>query len=57
MWGKTGAMAKHFDVPLTWKNKFSNIQKKPMRGGHFFPDQYPKETKNALASFVSNNTD
>ena len=57
MWGETGAMAKHFDVPLTWENKFLNIHKKPMHGGHFFPDQYPEETKSELVSFISNNTD
>lgn len=57
MWGKTGAMAKHYDVPATWRKNFSNIEKKPMNGGHFFPDQYPQETVSALASFISNNID
>ena len=57
MWGKTGAMAKHYDVPATWRKNFSNIEKKPMNGGHFFPDQYPRETVSALASFISNNID
>jgi haloacetate dehalogenase len=57
MWGKTGAMARHFDVPATWNKNFSNIQKKPMEGGHFFPDQYPQETVSALASFIISNID
>ena len=57
MWGKTGAMAQNFDVPATWSKSFSNIEKKPMDGGHFFPDQYPQETADALASFIINNTD
>ena len=57
MWGKTGAMAKHYDVPATWRKNFSNIEKKPMNGGHFFPDQYPRETVSALASFIGNNID
>jgi len=56
MWGKTGAMAQHFDVPATWSKNFSNIEKKPMEGGHFFPDQYPQETVSALVSFIINNT-
>ena len=55
MWGKTGAMARHFDVPATWSKNFSNIEKKPMDGGHFFPDQYPQETVSALVSFIINN--
>ena len=57
MWGKTGAMAKHYNVPATWRKNFSNIEKKLMNGGHFFPDQYPQETVSALASFISNNID
>ena len=57
MWGKTGAMAQHFDVPKTWTKSFLNIEKKPMDGGHFFPDQYPQETVSALASFILNNID
>ena len=57
MWGKTGAMAQNFDVPATWSKSFSNIEKKPMDGGHFFPDQYPQETADALASFIINNVD
>ena len=57
MWGKTGAMAQHFDVPATWTENFSNIEQKPMDGGHFFPDQYPQETVSALASFICNNID
>ena len=55
MWGKTGAMARHFDVPATWSKNFSNIEKKPMDGGHFFPDQHPQETVSALVSFIINN--
>ena len=57
MWGKNGAMARHFDVPATWSKIFSNIEQKPMDGGHFFPDQHPQETVSALLSFIVNNID
>ena len=39
------------------KKLLSNIEQKPMDGGHFFPDQYPQETVSALASFICNNID
>ena len=55
MWGKGGAMAKHYDIPATWKKSFTNIHQAPIDGGHFFPDQYPEETLAALSSFISNN--
>ena len=39
------------------KESFKNIPQAPIDGGHFFPDQYPKETLAALSSFISNNLD
>ena len=43
MWGKVGAMAKHYDIPATWKKVLANIHQAPIDGGHFFPDQYPRK--------------
>ena len=57
MWGKAGAMAKHYDIPETWKKSFTNIHQAPIDGGHFFPDQYPEETVAALSSFIGNKLD
>jgi haloacetate dehalogenase len=52
MWGRDGIMERAFDVPATWEKRFSNITAHGMRGGHFFPDEYPKQTAQVLMGFL-----
>jgi haloacetate dehalogenase len=52
LYGKDGPMAKAYDVPATWANRFKNIKSQPMSGGHFFPDTAPDATAQALLSFL-----
>ena len=52
LFGADGPMAKAYDVPGTWQDRFSNVTGKGMSGGHFFPDTAPEETATALLSFL-----
>jgi haloacetate dehalogenase len=57
MWGRDGIMELAFDVPATWADRFSNITAHGMRGGHFFPDEYPEQTAQTLNSFLKSVSD
>ena len=52
LWGADGVMGRSYDVARTWSNRLSNMTAKALPGGHFFPDQYPVETAQALQSFL-----
>ncbi|MBE0454401.1 MAG: alpha/beta hydrolase [Roseovarius sp.] len=53
LYGATGAMAKHYDVPATWAPKCADIRARAIPGGHFFPDTAPDETAAALLDFFT----
>lgn len=53
MYGADGAMGKAYDVPATWKGRLRNITAAPVPGGHFFVDEYPQETTEALLAFLT----
>ncbi|MGX0902975.1 haloacetate dehalogenase [Roseovarius sp. MBR-79] len=53
LYGATGAMARHYDVPATWAPKCTDMQARAITGGHFFPDTAPEETAAALLGFLS----
>ncbi|WP_299864639.1 alpha/beta fold hydrolase [uncultured Roseobacter sp.] len=53
LFGGQGAMAKAYDVPATWQGRLSNMQAKAIPGGHFFVDQSPRETAEALMRFLT----
>ncbi len=52
LYGAEGAMAKAYDVPATWANRLSNMHAEAIPGGHFFVDQSPLETTEALGRFL-----
>lgn len=52
MYGAEGAMAQMFDVPATWADRLDDMQSTKIAGSHFFVDQSPKETTQALLSFL-----
>ncbi|MEP5195423.1 MAG: alpha/beta hydrolase [Roseobacter sp.] len=51
-YGRDGAMAKEYDVPGSWRDRFPQMHEKAIPGGHFFIDQHPKETSSALLEFL-----
>ncbi|MGX9350040.1 alpha/beta fold hydrolase [Shimia sp. W99] len=52
LWGADGAMGKMYDVAATWFPRLANMTARSVPGGHFFLDQYPLETADALLSFL-----
>ena len=52
MYGAGGAMARAYDVPATWADRLSDMRAVAIPGGHFFPDEHPAETAEALLDFL-----
>jgi len=55
LYGASGAMAKHYDVPATWAPKCHYMQAQAVPGGHFFPDTNPSDTCAALRRALGEN--
>lgn len=53
LYGATGAMAKQYDVEATWTPRLANMRAAAIPGGHFFVDQHPSETTEALLAFLT----
>ncbi|MCR8546319.1 alpha/beta hydrolase [Salipiger sp. P9] len=51
LYGAEGAMARLMDVPATWADRLARMEAQAIPGGHFFPDQSPRETAEALRAF------
>lgn len=56
LYGADGAMARALDVPATWRDRLTKMQSSAIAGGHFFPDQSPAATAQAIATFCANPT-
>ena len=52
LYGKDGAMARLTDVPATWADRLANMTHVAINGGHFFPDQSPQDTAEAVLNFL-----
>lgn len=52
LYGAEGAMARAFDVPATWADRLHSMQSAAIPGGHFFVDQAPEATAEALQAFL-----
>lgn len=52
LYGADGAMARAYDVPATWAERLSDMQDRAIPGGHFFVDQSPGATAEALSAFL-----
>jgi len=52
LYGKDGAMAQMLDLPATWADRLDSMQHAAIDGGHFFPDQSPTATAEALHRFL-----
>jgi len=52
MLGAQGVMAQHYDVAATWQDKLTDMRSAAIAGGHFFIDQNPNETTQALQDFL-----
>lgn len=52
LYGADGAMAQAYDIPKTWATRLHSMQAQAVPGGHFFVDQSPAETIEALSQFL-----
>ncbi len=52
LWGVRGVMAGHFDARRVWAPRLSNLAVGLVPGGHFFVDESPRETADALRRFL-----
>jgi haloacetate dehalogenase len=50
--GSNGTMARCFDIPAAWRKRCANVYVESLPGGHFFVDQYPRETARILTRFL-----
>lgn len=53
LYGTDGAMARRMDVPATWAARLDDMRHQAIPGGHFFPDQSPTQTAQALVDFLA----
>ena len=51
-WGADGALPKHFDVQNLWSSRLNLASFLEMPGGHYFIDQFPKETAKIIEDFL-----
>ena len=43
LWGENGAMGTLYDVLETWRERAANVQGRALAGGHYLPEQLPRE--------------
>ncbi|MCD7042558.1 MULTISPECIES: alpha/beta fold hydrolase [Pseudomonas] len=53
LYGASGAMARHYDIPATWSERFTTLASEAIPGGHFFPDSAPDEVAKRLDRFIA----
>lgn len=51
-WGGDGLMGRLFDMRAEWAKHLVDITPATLPGGHFFPDQLPRETAEILLEFL-----
>ncbi|MBC7983471.1 MAG: alpha/beta hydrolase [Candidatus Obscuribacterales bacterium] len=52
LWGQNGAMHRMYDVLATWRDRASNVNGKPLPGGHWLPEEIPDRIYDELKSFL-----
>jgi haloacetate dehalogenase len=53
MWGTGGLMARHFDVPATWRERCPVMKTAPVDAGHFLVDERPAEVAQILLGYLN----
>ena len=48
LYGAGGTMARLFDIPAEWRKRCADVRPASLPGGHFFVDQFPRETADIL---------
>ncbi len=53
LWGEDGAMHRLYDVRSAWEAVADDVRGHPVPGGHFLPEEAPRETRDALLAFLA----
>lgn len=53
LWGKEGFVGNNYDVLESWRQYATNVSGHGVPGGHYLPEEAPKETLAALQQFLS----
>ena len=53
LWAGEGLVRTFFDFEKEWQARASDVRSVAAPGGHFFPEQYPRETADALLAFLA----
>lgn len=51
-YGASGVMARLFDIPAEWRKRCGHVVEAALPGGHFFVDQFGRESAEVLAKFI-----
>jgi haloacetate dehalogenase len=51
LWGEEGRMGRIYDVLATWRAVADDVRGRAMPGGHFVPEEAPRETVAELTAF------
>jgi haloacetate dehalogenase len=51
-WGEKGPMARNYDIAAEWRKRCADVRAASLPGGHFFIDQFPKETADIIDKFL-----
>lgn len=52
LWGSAGVIGRLFDLEAEWRAQCEALEAAALPGGHFFVDQYPRETAEALMDWL-----
>jgi haloacetate dehalogenase len=52
LYGEAGEMARLFDIPAQWRARCVETTDASLPGGHFFVDQFPRQTVEILKTFL-----
>ena len=52
LWGADGVIARSYDVLAAWREVAENVTGHSVPGGHFVPEEAPRETLAALRDFL-----
>lgn len=52
VWGEDGLLKDLFDIDAEWRKRCAHVYSATVAGGHFFPDQQPKATAEAIGVAV-----
>jgi haloacetate dehalogenase len=53
VWGSRGLMHRLWDIEAKWRARCTDVRAASLPGGHFFIEQFPRETADQLETFLS----